>query len=548
MDRIFQKKYMVIVAILAVLAVYFLSLGSYGLLEEDEGRYSEIPREMIESGDYVTPKLNYVKYFEKPVLLYWMNAASFHVFGETEFAARFPSTATAVLGALVTGLLATQLFGFTSGILAALITALSLLYFAVGQINITDMPLSFFLTLAMATFYYAHISGKKAWYALFYASMACAVLTKGLIGIVLPCGIIFWYIIFTKKWKLFIEPLYIPGIILFFAITVPWFYAVCKANEDFFYFFFIYEHFVRFSTTVHNRYEPIWYFVPMIPLGLMPWTGFFFSLFSKKSIIFSKKSEKDKNSVIFLLLWFAVIFVFFSISKSKLIPYVVPCMPPLAILMGVNISSMIESKKWFGGAMVSTAIISVFISVGLFVYAFVGKLIPTKDTLPIAIEASVPLLLGTGFALFFSAKKNFRYAILSLVISAFFFMYSLAGIFDILNDTRSFKDVSTIINKELKADETLVVFGDLTPGINFYTKKRILYVDHYGELEFGGKKEEGKGWFIKKKEFLKDWNSGNKKYLLVVQKKRFKKLFPNGVTGETKRIVHGDTIILFNRR
>ena len=198
MDASYKKKKLIVLAIAAlILMVYFVPLGWHGLLEPDEGRYSEIPREMVETGDFVTPRLNYVKYFEKPVLLYWMNAASFMAFGENEFAARFPTALSGVLGALITALLCASVFGKRAGAIAGAVTALSLLYFAIGTITLTDMPLSLFLTAALSAFYYGHIKNDRRWFLAFYASVALGLLAKGLVAIVLPGGIIFWYIIFT---------------------------------------------------------------------------------------------------------------------------------------------------------------------------------------------------------------------------------------------------------------------------------------------------------------------------------------------------------------
>ncbi|WP_303323010.1 phospholipid carrier-dependent glycosyltransferase [Cloacibacillus evryensis] len=314
-----SKRNIFFIAIAAALVLlYIVPLGSYPLMEPDEGRYAEIPREMIESGNYITPMLNYVKYFEKPVFLYWMNAASFHIFGQNEFAARIGTALCALAGALATGMLGAFIYGRIAGFIAGVVTATSLLYFAIGTINITDMPLSFFLTLAFASFYAAHVKEEKKYYLLFYFACAMALLTKGLIGVVLPGAVIFFYIIFTKQWKLFYKPLYLPGIVLFFAVSVPWFYLVCRDNPDFFRFFFIQEHFLRYATKMHHRYEPFWFFFPMIPLGLVPWTAFFFALFSKKSVARSPEGAEEKRAGIYLALWFAVIFLFFSFQADPL--------------------------------------------------------------------------------------------------------------------------------------------------------------------------------------------------------------------------------------
>ncbi|MDL2263772.1 phospholipid carrier-dependent glycosyltransferase, partial [Synergistaceae bacterium OttesenSCG-928-I11] len=324
--------------------IYLTPLATHPLLEPDEGRYAEIPREMLESGDFVTPKLNHVHYFEKPALLYWANAASFKLFGENEFAARFPSALAAMGGILATGLLASALFGRLCGLLAATILGTSLLYVAIGTINLTDMPLSCFLTLAMASFYADVRLGGRRYRLLFYVAMALGTLTKGLVAIVLPMGVVFWYIVLGRKWSLVRRLFYIPGILAFFGLVVPWFYLVCRENPDFFHFFFIQEHFLRYATQMHDRYEPFWYFVPILLAGTMPWTPCLFGLLGKKSALRKPETPQAKDANLFLLLWFGVVFLFFSASGSKLIPYVVPCLPPLSILMASNLERTVRAN------------------------------------------------------------------------------------------------------------------------------------------------------------------------------------------------------------
>jgi 4-amino-4-deoxy-L-arabinose transferase-like glycosyltransferase len=551
MGSLLCKKRIIILAILAaILFLYFMPLGSHGLLEPDEGRYAEIPREMIESGNFITPKLNYVKYFEKPVLLYWMNAADFIIFGENEFAARVAPALCALSGALVTALLGTLIFGVRAGILSGIITSLSLLYFAIGTINSTDMPLSFFLTLALASFYTGNIRNDRRWYMLFYAAMALGLLTKGLVAVVLPGGIIFWYVIFTRKWNLIIDVLYIPGIIIFSAISLPWFYLVCRDNPDFFYFFFVREHFLRYATKIADRYEPFWYFLPLIPAGLMPWTGFFFALLSKKSIIRTPSDNKSRDSNIFLLTWFAVILIFFSISSSKLIPYIVPCIPPLALLIGADIDRMVSRREWHGGAVFLSAGIALIFSAALVIYALKGDKIPQSESLPMALKLSLGLLLGPLSAIWFSRKKrkSFNAAVAMLSISAFIFTSGLCDIYGIMGKTRSSRSISDVIIKEKLPDETIAVYGEVLQGIPFYTKQRVMLIDYMGEMEFGARQTEGEGWFPGAREFREQWYKGQKHFVLIVKKDRLSKLFQGRDPEETKKIETEKYVILFNRR
>ena len=174
--------------------------------------------------------------------------------------------------------------------------------------------------------------------------MGFGVLTKGLVAIILPFGILFWYTILTKRPRLFLKLFYLPGILAFLIVTVPWFYLVCQANHDFFYFFFVREHFLRFTTKMHDRFPALVVLIPFVIIGMLPWTGFLLSLFSKKGVIRKTTSQRNRFDIIFLLLWFFIIFIFYSISDSKLVPYIMPCWMPLAILIAASIKTFLKMK------------------------------------------------------------------------------------------------------------------------------------------------------------------------------------------------------------
>ena len=533
-----------------IVLLYLVPLGSYPLMEPDEGRYAEIPREMIESGNYITPMLNYVKYFEKPAFLYWLNAASFKLLGQNEFAARFGTALCALAGAGITAWLGAFIYGFAAGGVAGVVLATSLLYFAVGTINITDMALSMFLTLAFASFYIAQSTKEKKYYLLFYFAAAMAILTKGLVGIVLPGAVIFCYILATRKWKLFYKPLWLPGILLFFAVVTPWFWLVCRDNPDFFRFFFIQEHFLRYTTKMHNRYEPFWYFLPMIPAGLMPWTAFFFALFSKKSVVRTPINEKRKDAVKYLLLWSGVILLFFSLSDSKLIPYIAPCMPPLAILIGADIIRMAQRKEWHGWALQLLTVFGVVLGTGLLGYSLVGEEANITQTLPVALKMSLGLFGAPLLAWYFTRKKsaNTTAVIFSLCLCAVFFIAGLLNVYNIVAPQRTMKYISQVIIKEGQKESTLAAYDDVLQGLSFYTGRRVLTVGKPGELEYGLSQPEARDWHITKEQFLKEWREKKKPFILVIKKGgRVEELFPKGITGAAKQFESGKYLILFNR-
>ena len=544
-------KYLPLLLCAFFLAIYLTPLGTHPLFEPDEGRYAEIPREMAESGDYITPKLNYVKYFEKPALTYWMIAAGYKIFGECEFPARLPSALAALLGIGAAWGFGTRVFGKRTGILAATVLGTSFLYFAIGTLALTDMPVSAFITVAMAAFYLGASSSDKRWYLIFYSAMALAVLTKGLIGIVLPVGIIFWYAVFTKKWRLLPHVLYAPGILLFFVISVPWFYLVCRENPDFFRFFFIQEHFLRYATRMHSRYEPFWFFLPLVPAGVMPWTGFLPSLFAKGGIIRSPSSRDEKEANMFLIVWFAVILIFFSISSSKLIPYIVPCLPPVAILIARNIDRMMRGGRWIGGAMAcGIAVCGLFVS-SLFIFALAGNYLSKPEQAALAGTLSFGLLSGSlGALIRWRARGDLHGAVVAFCAGALIFSLSLQSVYIPLARTRSAYSAAQAAISDKMPDERIAVYGDMLHSVPFYAKERVILVDTLGELEYGAR-EAGEGeraeWFMNGREFLERWGAGEP-LALIIDKERSGDLFPDGPGAGKKTIEAEDCVIIFNRR
>jgi len=312
--------------LLAFLAVFSISiLGTLGLrplYKADESRYAEIPREMVASGDWVTPRLNGLKYFEKPPLQYWATAAFFSAFGEHDWAARLWSALAAIGGVLLVFVSGRRLFSSEAGVLGALVLAGCPLYVLLAQINTLDMALSFFLAAAI----FAFALGR---YYLFWAACALAVLSKGLIGIVLPAGAIGLYILAKWDWSLLRRMKIFSGSVIFLLIAAPWFILVSMRNGEFAHFFFIQEHFQRFTTKMHGRYQPMWFFIPILLAGLAPWLLPFFASMRN---LFRKQQGFDPG--LFLALWCIVVFVFFSISDSKLPSYILPMFPALALLIG----------------------------------------------------------------------------------------------------------------------------------------------------------------------------------------------------------------------
>ena len=478
--------------------LFFQFLGRLPLIDPDEGRYIEIPREMLERGDFITPTLNYVKYFEKPPLHYWLNALSLTVFGENEFAARFAGTLCGLLTVLATYYLGRRLFGRRPGLFAATILGSAGGFLVQARINFTDMTLTFFLTAAFAFFILAARDGatdKARDYYLFYVSMALAVLAKGLIGIVLPGAVIFLYIVFTRRWRLLGEMRLISGGALFLLVSAPWFLLVSLRNPEFPHFFFIHEHFQRFLTKVHHRFQPFWFFIPVLAGTMLPWSFFIPSALKK-----AWQERKGHAETLFLLLWAGVIFAFFSKSNSKLIPYILPVFPPLALLMGKWFAETGSGRSVSRPAFATGAVLALLGSAALLFPHFSGK--AEIGALDGAVVGG--LLICQGAAAIAAGRTGEPARLLVWLAGAACLFAALAPplIYDRVAKDKSAKELARVINEQAGKDARIVCYGNYEQGIAFYTHRRVLLAGDPDELEFGSQQGNNAAWFMDKGAFI----------------------------------------------
>jgi 4-amino-4-deoxy-L-arabinose transferase-like glycosyltransferase len=346
--------------LLAFVILWFGTLDYRTLIKSDEGRYAEIAREMTVTGDWVTPRYNAVKYFYKPPLQYWATATAFSVFGENEWTARLWVGLTSFLSVLMVFFAGRTLFGARPALFGAIALGSMMMPVFAGHFNTLDMGVGTFMSAALFALLLAQRdeaskAQERFWMLLCWAAMALALLSKGLMGIVLPGAVLFCYLLWTRDFLRLKRLHIIKGTLLFLAISAPWFILVMRANPEFFHFFFIHEHFERFLTKVHARYGPPWYFIPFLLLGSMPWTLYLWSGLAKglkradtPSVLKALGTVSKTNGTkawrpeLLLMLWVVFIFIFFSASSSKLAGYIVPIFPALAMLVGLALA---ESSK-----------------------------------------------------------------------------------------------------------------------------------------------------------------------------------------------------------
>jgi 4-amino-4-deoxy-L-arabinose transferase-like glycosyltransferase len=351
---------------LGVGALYFFLLGTAPLVSPDEARYAEIPREMLAAGDWVLPQLNAVPYFEKPPLVYWTVAAARRLFGPGELAQRLTPALCGLGGVLLTYAAGRRLWSRRAGLVAAVALGTSLLWFVLARLLMLDMPLAALMSATLLCFLLGvrePPGARRRWLFLgLYASAALATLTKGLIGFLIPGAVMFLWLLIFNQWHR-LRPLHLPsGLLVFFAIAAPWHVLAAQRHPDWARFYFVHEHWERFTTQAHGRFEPWWFFIPILIGGVFPWAGFVGAAVRETiatgpfgGLRASWARRKENADAWFLLLWAAFIFLFFSKSQSKLASYVLPALPPLALLAGAWIARRWEERtapglRWALGA------------------------------------------------------------------------------------------------------------------------------------------------------------------------------------------------------
>jgi 4-amino-4-deoxy-L-arabinose transferase-like glycosyltransferase len=335
-----------IALVLLFALIWFANLDYRRLIHPDEGRYAEIPREMVATGDWLTPRLDGIKYFEKPALQYWLTAAAYEAFGIHQWTARLWPALAGFAGVLFIGYVGFRLGGPRLGLYSAAALGGCLWYVLNAHILTLDSGLTLWMSVGFGALLLAQRSaaterGRRVWMLFAWSALALAVLSKGLIGIVLPGASLVVYSLLTRDWAVW-RRLHLPGGLLLFAlIAAPWFIAVSLANPEFFRFFFIREHFERFLSNEHHREGAWWYFIPIFAVGILPWLTVLAwtvpRLWSGAAI--------DSNGFSwqrYALVWSAFIFVFFSVSSSKLPSYILPIFPALALVIGVQLATLPE--------------------------------------------------------------------------------------------------------------------------------------------------------------------------------------------------------------
>ncbi|HZY60317.1 MAG TPA: glycosyltransferase family 39 protein [Candidatus Binataceae bacterium] len=529
--------------------LYLPRLGTPALWEPDEGRYGEIAREMAVSGDYVTPRDDWGRSFDKPPLVYWTTAAAIRLLGRNETAVRLPIALAAVAQIAITQILAETMFGPLAGACAALCLALSPIFLGFSRFLTVDPMLAMFVAAALASVYEAlRKSGPRAgrkWLYLAATLAAFGTLTKGPVALVLivATGVIFMLV--EGRGRELAEVPWIACGFIVAAIDLPWFAAVSWRNPGFANFFIVHEHLQRYVVSTEHLWGP-YFFAVVVAAGMWPWICFVPEAIREmvrpgqdnpdsvhegnpgpaldvRAGVPAAGAESKRGGLRFALVWFAVVFLFFTIPRSKLGSYILPGIPPLAILAGYGVSRLphLQSRRvsWIVGTIALVDLVVVLVA------TLAAPRIGELRAVP-ALRAD--LLIGTGgmavgaLAAFALARRAGVLAAVGLI--ALGMTIGLGAMVKAREDAaalNSYRELARAIGRELRPGCLMASYRHHVQALPFYTGWREALVGYRGELAPWGEGDDAARSFIATDEALRTlWSSGTC-VILVVNRRDF---------------------------
>lgn len=507
MAEALRRPVLVLIALLAL--VVGIDNLERPLAHPDEGRYSEIAREMVQSGDWVTPRLNGFKYLEKPPLQYWATALAFGLFGETEFAARLYAALCALLILGAVGFTMRRLASQAEALLAVGVLLASPYFLALAGVVTLDMGLTAWLTVAVCAFLLAQAPGpqsreRRRWILLAWAAVALAVLSKGLVGIVFPAAAIVLHCLLHRDWRLLTRLEWARGSALFLAIAAPWFVLVALANPEFTRFFFVHEHFERFLTTSHRRREPAWYFLPILLIGFLPWM-----LALVPAIAQAWKADQPRRVFPwrrFVLLWSGFIVLFFSASGSKLPTYVLPAFPLLAMVLAGWIART-EPRRL--ALYLAPVVLVVVVALAIGWRAPERAYNPWMRDLYLAARpwiAAGGLLLAVGYAAAaWMLRRGEKLPALVVVVTVTLaFVDAAEDGYEELSPRQSGAGVAAVMLPHVGEATRVYSVDQYDQTVPFYLRRTVTLVAYADEFALGQRSEPGRA-LPDKAAFLADW-------------------------------------------
>jgi len=508
--------------------LWFATLSLRPLFNPDEGRYAEIAREMLTGGDWVIPHLNGLAYIEKPPLQYWATALALRVFGQSEFAARFYTACCALATLLTVWLLARRLWSASAAWRAAAMLSSMMLFLVMGQILTLDMGLTLYLTMALAGFLLAQTGRRPAelgWMLLAWVAVALGVLSKGVVAVAIPAAVLVSYSAWARDfspWRR-LHPAW--GLPLFLAITVPWHWLAARRLADFAQFFFVHEHLARYLTPSANREEPWWYFGVVLALGSAPWT---LSVFRVMVLGWRGHAPRSEfNPSLFLWIWVWFVCIFFSLSESKLIPYILPALPALALLIASLPAEVLRRD------LLMTAVLTLAAAAALAMLCFFGpRFVAASDRSEYFLSLTKPLaqiaalLAASGLYVLSQRRREVTRSAVFLgvgwCLSGLLLMRAAAAVAPVYSGVK--------LAQALPAgaqNAPIYSVGTYDQTLPFYWRRSVELVAYRGELDYGLRYDPG-AEMGSVAEFIARWNEESEAYA-VMEKAMYENLKKRGV-------------------
>jgi len=491
-----RRIYLVLAAGVAVLWLGTLSVRP--LFNPDEGRYAEIPREMLQGGDWVIPHLDGLAYVEKPPLQYWATAFFLGVLGENELGARFYTGLCALACVLVAASAARRIFGREAGLTTAAMLAGMPLFVVMGQLLTLDMSLTLYMTSALAGFLLAQSGPPRPWMLLAWVATAFGVLTKGPVAAFIPAASLLLYSLYRRDvgpWRRLDARI---GLALFMMITVPWYALAARRLPDFLPFFFVHEHLARYLTTSAHREEPGWFFGPVLVLGSLPWTlaalrglsrGWSAGWGAGRRRAGQGGEEGCApaafDAALFLRIYVLTVCVFFSLSSSKLIPYILPALPALALLAASNPTETLERDL----AAAAFLTLGAAIALGLACLLAPAHLTPSDRSAyflslakPVA-QAAILLAASGLYALVLRRRDLTRSAVflgVGWTLSGLLLVRAAAAVAPVYSGIELARALPAA-----PAEAIIYSVGTYDQTLPFYWRRTLELVAYRGELDYG---------------------------------------------------------------
>jgi hypothetical protein len=455
--------------------LFFYGLGAFGLVGADEPRYAQVAREMLERSDWITPTLHGKAWLEKPPLYYWEAMLAFRVAGVSDWAARLP-------GAIDAGLLMAAVYFFLrrfrpgSEFDGTLIAASCAGVVGFAHAAATDMPLTACFAIALLAWYSWYESHSRIYLAAFYFFLALGTLAKGPVAPALAAVVILIFVAARREWSTLWRSLWVPGILLYLVVALPWYIAVQLRNPDFFRVFILEHNLARFSTGVYHHPQPLWFYLPVFLLAVMPWSlALILAVVERIRLVWLEGREAFSSAedswALFLLIWMIIPIVFFSASQSKLPGYIVPAVPAAALLvadyLAVRRGAGEEGKLSPLFAIAHAALCGLLIFTTLTAALFAGSMVTThhlrwsalssgigSGTSGIGLESSVAIsiffavVIGVALCSRSGARLLSRATIFAVVISVAAVVRFAAPVIDATQSARPIVEIMQRYTRE----------------------------------------------------------------------------------------------------